>query len=232
MAEAFVITVDGPSGAGKGTTSAALARQLGFHLLDSGALYRLTGLAARRAGVDMADAEALGEVARTLPVEFVSAEQGVRVELGGDDVGAAIRTEQAGMDASTVGAVPQVRAALLQCQRDFAKAPGLVADGRDMGTTVFPAAPLKIYLTASAEQRARRRLLQLQEKQGGDLSEQYPQILADIKARDQQDSERASSPLKPATDAVVIDSSDMGIDAVLAQILGLYQRCQVDGGSM
>jgi len=221
---AFIITIDGPSGAGKGTVSASLALRLGFALLDSGALYRLTGLAARLSACDFEDHAALGEVARTLDVEFRSSEHGVTIYLSGQDVSKAIRTEQAGMDASKVAAVPVVREALLQRQRDFAEAPGLVADGRDMGSTVFPEAPLKVFLTASAEERANRRLKQLQLANAGQEYD-YQQILSDIEARDKQDSERSSSPLAAAADAIHIDSSQMTIEEVLTKILDLYRAC-------
>ncbi len=219
---AFIITIDGPSGAGKGTVSAALARELGFSLLDSGALYRLTGLAARNAGCDFADHSSLGAVARTLDVEFRSTPSGVEVYLGGCDVSQQIRTEQAGMDASRVAAVPAVRDALLQRQRDFAQPPGVVADGRDMGSTVFPEAQLKVFLTASSQERARRRLNQLQ-LANVDQQFDFQQIQDDIEARDKQDSERSSSPLQAAADAVYLDSSHMDIDAVMAEILSLYR---------
>lgn len=218
----FILTIDGPSGAGKGTVSARLARELGFHLLDSGALYRLTGLAARRAKVDFSDLDALGAVARSLDVRFHSTEQGVSTQLAGEDVSAAIRSEEAGMDASAVAAVIEVRAALLQRQRDFAQLPGLIADGRDMGTTVFPAAQLKIFLTASSEERARRRQLQLQQSSGAAIP--FEQILVDIEARDRQDSERSSSPLKAAADAVLVDSSHLSIDQVIETVLASFRE--------
>lgn len=222
---AFIITIDGPSGAGKGTVSAKLAHELDFALLDSGALYRITGLAARLSGCDFADPKALGELARSLDVEFRSTEAGVRIYLAAQDVSQAIRTEQAGMDASAVAVVPEVREALLQRQRDFAQPPGVVADGRDMGSTVFPEAQLKVFLTASAEERARRRLAQLQLANTGQ-SFDYQKILQDIEARDKQDSERSSSPLQAASDAVLLDSSDLTIEEVLAEILSLYRgRC-------
>ena len=219
---AFIITIDGPSGAGKGTVSARLARELSFSLLDSGALYRLTGLAARTAGCNFADHASLGSVARSLDVEFRSQPSGVEVYLGGRDVSQAIRTEQAGMDASKVAAVPAVRDALLQRQRDFAVPPGVIADGRDMGSTVFPQAQLKVFLTASAEERAKRRLNQLQ-LANVDQHYDFEKILEDIEARDKQDSERSSSPLQAAEDAVYLDSSDMDIDAVMTEILSLYR---------
>lgn len=216
-----VITIDGPSGAGKGTVCQLVAKSLGLHLLDSGALYRLTALAAERQGVDFTDTAALARVARNLDVTFLPQESGTLVQLEGDDVSLAIRQEQVGMNASKVAACNDVREALLQRQRDFARAPGVVADGRDMGTTVFPQAQLKVFLTASAEERARRRVLQLQ--QGGGNPE-FSTILRDIEARDKQDSERTVSPLKPAEDAVLLDCTDMSIQQVLERVLELYAQ--------
>ena len=213
-----VITIDGPSGAGKGTVCQLVARKLGYHLLDSGALYRLTALAAEKQGVDFEDIEALASVAAQLDVVFKPADAGVVVELCGEDVTRAIRQEHVGMNASKVAAIQPVRDALLQRQRDFAQAPGLVADGRDMGTTVFPAAPAKVFLTASAQERARRRVLQLQ--QAGQSAD-FDQILSDIEARDRQDTERASSPLKPAEDAVLLDSTELTIEQVQDRVLEL-----------
>tara|TARA_B100000446_G_scaffold33043_1_gene28499 strand:+ start:1053 stop:1715 length:663 start_codon:yes stop_codon:yes gene_type:complete len=213
-----VITIDGPSGAGKGTVCQLVARKLGYHLLDSGALYRLTALAAENQGVDFEDIEALASVAAQLDVVFKPADAGVVVELSGEDVTRAIRQEHVGMNASKVAAIQPVRDALLQRQRDFAQAPGLVADGRDMGTTVFPAAPVKVFLTASAQERARRRVLQLQ--QAGQSAD-FDQILSDIEARDRQDTERASSPLKPAEDAVLLDSTELTIEQVQDRVLEL-----------
>ena len=213
-----VITIDGPSGAGKGTVCQLVARKLGYHLLDSGALYRLTALAAENQGVDFEDVEALASVAAQLDVVFKPADTGVVVELSGEDVTRAIRQEHVGMNASKVAAIQPVRDALLQRQRDFAQAPGLVADGRDMGTTVFPAAPVKVFLTASAQERARRRVLQLQ--QAGQSAD-FDQILSDIEARDRQDTERASSPLKPAEDAVLLDSTELTIEQVQDRVLEL-----------
>jgi len=215
-----VITIDGPSGAGKGTTSAMLAQHLGFHLLDSGALYRLTGLAVRLAGTDIADVAAVEALAATLDVQFKSSLSGVATILNGLDVSLDIRTEEAGMDASKVAVMEPVRAALMQRQKDFAEFPGLVADGRDMGTAVFPKAQLKIFLTASAQERGRRRLLQLQDK---GLEGDFEKVLADIEARDYQDRNRSASPLIPADDAIIIDSSDLSIDEVLEKITDLYQ---------
>lgn len=218
-----VITIDGPSGAGKGTVCQLVAKKLGFHLLDSGALYRLTALAAERHGVDFSDVDALAQVARNLDVAFLPQESGILVQLVGDDVSLAIRQEHVGMNASKVAACNEVRDALLQRQRDFAQAPGLVADGRDMGTTVFPEAQLKIFLTASAEERARRRVLQLQ--QSGRSSD-FSVILRDIETRDKQDRERKVSPLKPAEDAVMLDCTEMSIKQVLERVLELFGKTQ------
>ncbi|TGD73474.1 (d)CMP kinase [Mangrovimicrobium sediminis] len=212
-----VITVDGPSGAGKGTISHMLAEHLGWHLLDSGALYRVTGQACLIEGVSWDDHPAVTEVARHLDVRFQVDEHGeVRVAYKGQDVSAAIRTEEGGRGASTVAAIPSVRDALLARQRDFLQPPGLVADGRDMGTVVFPAAPLKFFLTASAAERAERRYKQLISK-GGSVS--LARLLKDIEERDERDSTRTVSPLVPAKDAIVIDSTATPIEEVFGQVL-------------
>lgn len=216
-----VITIDGPSGAGKGTLCQLLAKKLGYHLLDSGALYRLTALAAEKQQVGFDDDERLAQVAASLDVVFEPREGGVRVVLAGEDVSSAIRQEHVGMNASKVAACQAVRDALLQRQRNFATAPGLVADGRDMGTTVFPSAAVKVFLTASSAERASRRVAQLE--LAGRESD-YDQILADIELRDKQDRERASSPLKPADDAVLLDSTNMTIDEVLAAVVKLVEQ--------
>ncbi|MGB1905800.1 MAG: (d)CMP kinase, partial [Spongiibacter sp.] len=184
-----VVTIDGPSGSGKGTLCQMLALKLGWHLLDSGALYRLTGMAADRHGVSLEDEAAVAALASALDVEFLPGEQGQpsRVILEGDDVSGELRTETTGNLASRVAVLPAVRQALLQRQRDFACAPGLIADGRDMGTVVFPEAPVKVYLTASAEERAQRRYKQLKEK-GNDVN--LATLLEEIQLRDRRDSER------------------------------------------
>ncbi len=201
-----VITIDGPSGTGKGTVSRRLQTWLGWHLLDSGALYRVVGLIAVEQRVSLADETALASVARTLDVVFEQADDETRVIVCGRDVSAEIRTEDMGAVASRVAAFAIVREALLQRQRDFQQPPGLVADGRDMGTVVFPHAALKIFLTASADERARRRHKQLIEK---GISVSLAQLSGDIAERDRRDAERAVSPLKPADDAVLLDTSTL-----------------------
>ena len=214
-----VITVDGPSGAGKGTLCQWLAQQLGWQLLDSGALYRLTALAATKQGVDLADADSLGQVARTLDVKFdTSGSDGVKTLLAGEDVSRELRTEETGAIASTVAAIPQVRAALLERQHGFQAAPGLVADGRDMGTVVFPEAVVKVFLTASAAERADRRYKQLKEK-GFDAN--IAALLRDIEARDEKDRTRSESPLVPAEDAIELDTTSMPIEEVCEKVMQL-----------
>lgn len=211
-----VITIDGPSGSGKGTLSQLLAQRLGFHLLDSGALYRVTAIAAQLAGVSWDDEPAVADVARHLNVCFETAEQGVQVILDGRDVTRDIRSENGSLGSSKVAVLPGVRSALLERQRDFAQAPGLVADGRDMGTTVFPSAFGKFFLTASAEERANRRHKQLIDR--GE-SASLRDLLETIKARDERDMQRSASPLKPADDALQIDSTALSIDEVLSKML-------------
>ena len=215
-----VVTIDGPGGSGKGTVTQMLARRLGWHLLDSGALYRLTALAAMRKGVALDDEAGLVQVAAGLNVMFEPTPEGepVRVILDGEDVTRGIRTEQTGDGASRVAVIQAVRDALLQRQRDFRQAPGLVADGRDMGTVVFPDAPVKVFLTASAEERAQRRYLQLKEA-GADVNIDH--LLDEIRARDERDMNRSAAPLKPAEDAQVIDSTGLSIEEVLSKVMAL-----------
>jgi cytidylate kinase len=212
MSAAPVICVDGPSGAGKGTLSLRLAAALDWHLLDSGALYRVVGFACRQAGVSLDNSDAVAEVARALDVDFRPTDAGVTVWLSGEDVTSAIRSEEGGADASQVAALEPVRAALLLRQQELARPPGLIADGRDMGTVVFPEAPLKIFLTASAEARAERRFHQLQ---GMGESVSLARLLTDIEQRDARDQSRSVSPLVPAEDAIVIDSTALTADEVL-----------------
>ncbi|MBT9511360.1 MAG: bifunctional 3-phosphoshikimate 1-carboxyvinyltransferase/cytidylate kinase [Acidovorax sp.] len=216
-----VICIDGPTASGKGTVAAAVAQRLGYRFLDSGAMYRITALAALRAGLAIdADHEArIASMAQTLPVRFESG----RVLLGSDDVTDAIRTEEAGMNASRVSALPAVRTALVDLQHSFQRLPGLVADGRDMGTVIFPEAPLKVYLTASAACRAERRYKQLISK---GFSASIEDLRADLEARDARDSSRSVAPLKPAQDALVLDNSDLTIDEAVEQVLAWWQERQ------
>lgn len=222
-----VLTIDGPGGAGKGTISGLVAERLGWHLLDSGALYRLTAQAAVKHNVAVDDELELARLAEQLDVSFPVEDGQPRTLLEGEDVGQVIRTEQAGERASQVAALPAVRQALLQRQRDFCQSPGLVADGRDMGTVVFPDAPLKIFLTASAEERARRRYLQLQEA-GVDAS--LSSLLKEIQARDARDTQRSVAPLKPADDAITLDTTRLSIPEVVDRLTELLaQRGLVSG---
>lgn len=219
--DAVVICVDGPSGSGKGTLSQRLAEALDFHLLDSGALYRVVGHAALISGVDWADSDGVTKIARSLDVSFQSSATGVRVIYEGSDVTESVRSVKGGEGASAVAAIPSVRDALLSRQRELAVSPGLIADGRDMGTVVFPEAPLKIFLEASAMARAQRRQSQLQQ-QGEDVS--LPRLLEAIEARDLRDRTRAVSPLVPAEDAVVVDSTTMTADDVFAHVMSLASQ--------
>ncbi|HEX5055201.1 MAG TPA: (d)CMP kinase [Gammaproteobacteria bacterium] len=217
-----VVTIDGPSGSGKGTISQWLAERLGWHLLDSGALYRLTALAGRKAGADLINAAVMSRIAEQLDIAFrlVPGEEGVRTLLEGGDVSLQLRTEDCGRAASIVAAIPEVRTALLHRQRAFRQPPGLVADGRDMGTVVFPDAEVKIFLTASAEARAQRRYKQLNEK---GIGASLPDLLRDILQRDQRDQERAVSPLKPAEDAVILDTTGMSVGEVCDRVYAEFQ---------
>ncbi len=219
MTAAPVVTVDGPSGSGKGTISRVVAQRVGWHLLDSGALYRLVAYAGLDQGLDPGDVTGHARLAAGMGVAFgVGADGSEQVLLAGRDVTQAIRTETAGQGASRVAAWPEVRTALLERQRAFARAPGLVADGRDMGTVVFPGARLKIYLTASADERALRRYKQLKEKGSGvSLSA----LSREITERDARDSTRAVAPLIPAPDAEVIDSTGLSIEEVAGRVLEL-----------
>jgi cytidylate kinase len=211
-----VLTIDGPSGSGKGTIAREVAQALGWHLLDSGALYRAVGVLALDRGIELDAAAALAGIARTLPIAFLPADQGVSVLLEGRSRDHDLRTEAAGAAASAVAALPEVRAALLQRQRDFRQAPGLVADGRDMGTVVFPDAAAKVFLTASAGERARRRHKQLMDK---GVAATLAALLEDIQMRDARDSGRSVAPLKAADDALRIDSTGMSVGQVVAAVL-------------
>ena len=217
-----VITIDGPAGSGKGTISQKVAEQLGWNILDSGALYRLVALAAEKKGVDFDADDSLSEIAEALDVTFTPcAGGGVSILLEGDDVSLAIRSEDCGCAASKVAAVKPVRAALLERQRRFLDLPGLVADGRDMGTVVFPDAKVKIFLTASAEIRAERRLKQLKE-QG--ISANLRGLIDDIEERDARDMNRKDAPLVPADDAIIIDTGKSTIDEVVSEVMGAVKN--------
>jgi CMP/dCMP kinase len=215
MRRAPVIAIDGPSGSGKGAVAAELARRLGFHFLDSGALYRILGLAVLRAGTDLNDNGAVRDLAAGMDIEFGTGGPD-SVTLDGEDITTAIRTEQVSEMASRVGAIPAAREALHQRQLQFRQSPGLVADGRDMGTVVFPDAALKIFLTASVEERALRRYKQLI---GKGIDAILPDLLRDLKMRDERDTQRSVSPLKPAEDALVLDTTSLTLDEVLEKVM-------------
>lgn len=214
-----VITIDGPTASGKGTVASRVAQQLGFHLLDSGALYRLTALQAIKSGTATDDEAAVAALAATLPARFEAG----RIYLGSEEVTDAIRAEQVGNLASKIAALPAVRAALTELQLGFRQAPGLIADGRDMGTVIFPQATLKVFLTASVEARAQRRYKQLIDK---GIAANMDDLLADLQARDARDTSRAVAPLAPAPDALLLDTSDIGIEEAVSQVLTWYAQKQ------
>ncbi|SPY32894.1 (d)CMP kinase [Pasteurella canis] len=221
MQKNIVITVDGPSGAGKGTLCYALAEKLGFVLLDSGAIYRVTALAALKKDVALDNESALAELARKLDIQFLPQDGEVKIILNGENVSRQIRTQEVAEAASKIAVFPKVRAALLQLQQDFSTIKGLIADGRDMGTVVFPQAQVKLFLDASAEERAKRRYKQLQNK---GISGNFDQILAEIKDRDFRDRNRTVAPLKPAEDALLLDSTTLTIDEVIQQAINYIQQ--------
>ena len=216
-----IITVDGPSGAGKGTLCYALAEKLGYALLDSGAIYRVTALAALQRKTDLTNESALAELARHLDIQFIPQNGEVNILLADMNVSHLIRTQEVADAASKVAVFPEVRSALLQLQQDFAKNDGLIADGRDMGTVVFPNAQVKLFLDASAEERAKRRYRQLQNK---GINGNFEQILAEIKERDFRDRNREVAPLKPADDALLLDSTTLSIGEVIDRALAYIQE--------
>ncbi|SFJ85828.1 (d)CMP kinase [Methylophaga sulfidovorans] len=215
MADIPVLTIDGPSGSGKGTIAQMIARELGWHYLDSGAIYRVLAFASLKHQIPALDENSLVQLAQTLDLQFHLDDDRLNVLLEGEEVSQQIRTEKAGNAASKVAAIPAVRAALLQRQRDFCQQPGLVTDGRDMGTVVFPDAQFKVFLTASAEERALRRYKQLKEK---GIESNLSDLITEISERDKRDSERKVAPLLPATDALILDSTELGIAAVYEKV--------------
>ncbi|MBS3785954.1 MAG: (d)CMP kinase [Gammaproteobacteria bacterium] len=218
-----VVTIDGPGGAGKGTVAQAVAAQLGWHFLDSGAIYRLLALSAQRAGIDASQTQQLVALAQAMNIQFPAVgKQAGQALLDGEEVSEDIRSEQCGQFASELAAQAPVRQALLDRQRQFRKAPGLVADGRDMGTVVFADAPLKFFLTASVEERARRRHNQLMQK---GISATLGDLLKELKARDKRDSERTAAPLVPAEDAITVDTTDLSAEAVIEKVLKAATDC-------
>ncbi|WP_031433120.1 (d)CMP kinase [Methylomarinum vadi] len=214
-----VLTIDGPSGAGKGTVCRAIAKKLGWHYLDSGSIYRSLAIAVLKAGVDVRDVGAVTEVAQAMSLEFDCGDE-LTVRLDGENITPQLASETTGNTASVVAAYPEVRAVLLQKQKDFQQPPGLVADGRDMGTVVFPEAEYKVYLTASAEERAKRRYKQLIEK---GIGANLDQITSEIEARDRRDQERNIAPLAMAEDALYLDSSDLTIEQVIEKVMNLVR---------
>jgi cytidylate kinase len=212
-----VIAIDGPTASGKGTVASRVADRLSFHLLDSGALYRLTALQALRREIGLRDEHAIAKLAEHLPARF----QGGNIYLASEDVSHAIRAEEVGNMASKIAALPAVRHALVSLQLGFRQTPGLVADGRDMGTVIFPGAKLKVFLTASVEARAQRRYKQLIDK---GFSANMDDLLADLQARDERDTNRAVAPLVPADDAHLLDTSEMGVDQAVEQVMAWYAQ--------
>lgn len=215
------LTIDGPSGAGKGTVSARVARELGWNVLDSGAVYRSVALAALQRGIEVEDEAGLIALCRGLELAFRAGEAGIEATLDGRPLGDELRAEEVGVMSSRVAAVPVVRAALLDLQRSFLCPPGLVADGRDMGTVVFPDAPIKVFLTASVEERARRRYKQL--KENGE-SVTFDRLFRDLEARDRRDRERPVSPTMPASDGVIVDSTSMTPEEVVTRVVSLVRQ--------
>lgn len=218
MREIPVLTIDGPSGSGKGTIAQLIAKELGWHYLDSGAIYRVLAQAAIKHHIDLSDEKKLAEIAHGLDIVFSLDNETLSVLLEGENVSQQIRSEKAGNAASKVAALPLVRAALLERQRDFKQSPGLVTDGRDMGTVVFPDAAYKVFLTASAQVRAERRYKQLKEK---GIESNLSDLVVEISERDLRDSQREVAPLRPAADALLLDSTEMGIDAVVSRVRSL-----------